>query len=193
MKKIVLVCLMAFVLLILASPVFAHDYSGWETIRPLLKDGGGDEFVKGVGLPLNYFTGATELEAVQSAVNWIAVNYKYVPDVGEVWTSSDQMYGRLVGDCEDWAILLVALLRFHTQYNGHPITANKVWVTVSLVTQPGVGVVAAHASVGYKLDKGGTIHIEPGSSELYRGRPIGMLSFNDVWVKGGGPYLAGPE
>lgn len=192
MKKILLGCMVVFALLASTSPVFADDYDGWDTIRPLLKDGAGDEFVKDIGLASDYFTGATELEAVRAAVTWVADNYSYEADVGEVWTSSDQMYVRLEGDCEDWAILLTALLRFHTQYGGQAITADKVWVAINLVTEPGVGVVAAHAWVGYKLESGGKIHIEPGLRDLYRGRPNGMLNFNDAWVKGGGPYLAGP-
>ena len=192
MKKVVLACLLATVFLAPASTALAHDYEGWETIRPLLKDGAGDEFVKDVGLAPDYFTGATELEAVRAAANWIADNYTYKRDANEVWTDSDQMYSRLEGDCEDWAILLAALLRFHTQYDEQTITADKVWVAINLVTEPGSGVVAAHAWVGYRLDKGGKIHIEPGLTGLYRGQPNGMLNFNDSWVKGGGRYLAGP-
>ena len=84
------------------------------------------------------------------------------------------------------------MLRFRTQYGGQTISSDKVWVSINLVTEPGIGVVAAHAWVGYKLDKGGKIHIEPGSTDLYRGIPNGMLNFNDEWVKGGGFYLAGP-
>jgi hypothetical protein len=194
MKKLVAVFLAIVALLVSATPVFADDYSGWDTIRPLLKDGSGDEFIKPIpGLAPNAFYGETELAAVQSVVDWIAGKYQYVADQGEVWTSSDQMYGRLAGDCEDWAILTTALLRFHTQYGaGQAVTPDKVWVAINLVTEPGVGVVAAHAWVGYKLDAGGKIHIEPGLTDLYRGKPNGMLNFNDAWVKGGGPYLAGP-
>lgn len=115
----------------------------------------------------------------------------YVSDIGEVWTSSDQQYYKIPreGDCEDYAILLCALLRFHTQ-GGIPV--DRVWVSVNLVTEPGVGVVAAHAWVGYKLKVGGLAYIESTTGEMYRGRPRGMLNFNDQWVKGGGRYLAGP-
>lgn len=193
MKKIVLACLLVAAMLISATPIFADDYSDWSTIRPLLKDGDGSEFVQPIsGLGPAEFSGTTELEAVQAAVDWVADNYTYVSDVGEVWTSSNQTYSRLQGDCEDWAILLTALLRFHTQYDGQAITADKVWVAINLVTEPGAGVVAAHAWVGYKLNKGGKIHIEPSSHDLYRSKPQGMLNFNDAWVKGGGRYLAGP-
>jgi len=176
---------------LLPSFALAEDYEGWDDIRPLLKDGKGSEFVMDVG-DIDDFTGETEIEAVGAAVEWVYEKYTYKEDVGEVWTDSDQMYDRLEGDCEDWAILLTALLRFHTKYDGQAISSDKVWVAINLVTEPGIGVVVAHAWVGYRLDKGGIIHIEPGLPDLYRGRPYGMLNFNDEWVKGGGFYLAGP-
>ena len=193
MRKTVTATLVAFLIIALIFPalhVSADDYSGWEVILPLLADGKGDEFVKPVGLASDYFTGTTELVAVQAAISWIASEYFYLADVGEVWTSSDQMYSRLQGDCEDWAILLCALLRFHTQYGGKTVSAKKVWVTINIVTEPGTGVVAAHAWVSYKLDRGGMVHIEPGSPYLYRHAPKGMLDFNDHWVKIKGLYKA---
>jgi len=194
MRKIVVLTVIVMSIMLLGNLVMANEFAGWDEIRPALKDGDGVEFVKDVGIDSDFFDGTTELEAVQAAVDWIAGKYKYEADVGEVWTSSDQMYGPLEGDCEDWAILLTALLRFHTQYNdGQTIGPDKVWIAINLVTEPGVGVVAAHAWVGYKLDKGGKIHIEPGLTGLYRGSPNGMLNFNDEWVKGGGFWLAGPK
>jgi len=41
---------------------------------------------------------------------------QYEPDVG-CWTDSEKQYGEIprTGDCEDYAILLVALHRFQTQ------------------------------------------------------------------------------
>lgn len=191
MRNKIFVGLLVLAITLLSGFVMADDYIGWETIRPLLKDGEGSEFVKNVGIASDYFKGETELEAIQAAVDWVYDKYEYVSDAGEVWTSSDQMYDRLEGDCEDWAILLTALLRFHTQYDGQEISEDKVWVAINLVTKPGIGVLTGHAWVGYKLDKGGNIHIEPTSTLLYRGRPHGMLNFNDEWVKGGGFYLAG--
>jgi len=193
MRKIVVLTVIVMSIMLLANLAIANEYEGWEEIRPLLKDGEGVEFIEDVGIASDYFTRATELEAVQAAINWIAAEYTYKADIGEVWTSSGQMYSLLKGDCEDWAILLTALLRFHTQYDGQSISPDKVWVAINFVTEPGIGVVAAHAWVGYKLDKGGKIHIEPGLTDLYRGRPSGMLNFNDEWVKGGGFWLAGPK
>lgn len=199
MKKLIPVCLVTIALLVgfSTTPVFAHDYEGWDTIRPLLKDGAGDEFVKPVGLPADYFTDGTELEAVQSAAQWVATNMAYAPDLDaqgtptDIWTSSNEMYTRLTGDCEDYAILLCALLRFHTQGG---IPSNRVWVVVGLITLPGTDqVVAGHGWVAYKLQKGGMTYIEPQTGTIHRGNlGGGMLNFNDQWVKGGGFYLAGP-
>jgi len=179
--------------MLLPGIAVAHDYEGWDVIRPLLLDGDGAEFVEPIpGLASNEFSAATEFEAVKAAAEWIATNMEYDADVGEVWTSSDQQYAEdpRKGDCEDYAILLTALLRFHTQEG---IPADRVWVSSNLVTEPGAGVVAAHAWVGYKLERGGMAYVEPQTGQLYRGRPKGMLNFNDEWVKGGGRYLAGPR
>lgn len=192
MRKIVVFTIIVISIALLGNLAVANDYEGWEEIRSALKDGDGSEFVLPVSLEDDPFYGETEIEAVQAVVDWIEVYYEYEADNGEVWTDSSQMYDRLEGDCEDWAILLTALLRFHTQYGENKtVSSDKVWVSINLVTETGSGVVAAHAWVGYKLDKGGAIRIEPGLSGLYRGRPKGMLNFNDEWVKGGGIYLAG--
>jgi transglutaminase-like putative cysteine protease len=182
------------VVMLLSSTAVADDYEGWdEEIRPALIDGYGDEFVKPIpGLDSGEFSAATEWEAVKEAATWLSGNMVYEADIGEVWTSSDWQYAEnpRKGDCEDYAILLTALLRFHTQEG---IPANRVWVSGNLVTVPGAGVVAAHAWVGYKLERGGMAYIEPRTGKLYRGRPKGMLTFNDEWVKGGGFWLAGPR
>jgi len=196
MKKNAIVLLSTLLILgFVAPPVLADNYSGWENIRPLLKDGKGDEFVRLIkDLPSDYFSDETEFDAVQQAITWVATHMTYVADIGEVWTSSDQMYTRLEGDCEDYAILLCALLRFHTQGG---IPAKRVWVVVGLVTSPGEGVIAGHAWVAYKMERGGTVYIEPQTGWIFRGNLPGygghMLNFNDQWVKGGGPYLAGPN
>jgi len=44
-----------------------------------------------------------------------------------------------------------------------------VWVVVGLVTGPRIGVVAGHASVGYKMGKGGVVCIESQRGILFRG------------------------
>ena len=181
------------VVMLLSSTATADDYVGWDDIREALLEGNGAEFVKPIDdLSPNKFSAATEFEAVKAAATWLSGNMVYEADVGEVWTSSDWQYAEdpRKGDCEDYAILLTALLRFHTQEG---IPANRVWVSGNLVTEPGAGVVAAHAWVGYKLERGGMAYIEPQTGNLYRGRPKGMLTFNDEWVKGGGQWLAGPR
>lgn len=194
MRKIIGFAVIVISIILLGNLAMAEEFVGWDEIQPALEDGDGAEFVLPVSLEDDHFYGETEIEAVQAVVDWIAGRYKYEEDNGEVWTDSSQMYDRLKGDCEDWAILLTALLRFHTQYGENKtISSDKVWVSINLVTEKGIGVVAAHACVGYKLDKGGEIHIEPGLSDLSRGRPKGMLNFNDEWVKGGGFWLAGPK
>ena len=177
------------VVMLLSSTATAEDYEGWDDIRDVLLDGDGDEFVVEGEYNVD-FEGDTEFDEVQSAANWVASNMEYVLDEGEVWTSSDQQFNEdpRTGDCEDFAILLCALMRFNVG-----VPANRVWVSINLVTEPGAGVVAAHAWVGYKLERGGMAYIEPQTGNLYRGRPKGMLTFNDEWVKGGGGWLAGPR
>jgi len=186
MRRILLPLSLALGMLLVATPALADEYEGWEEIRPALVDGEGNEFVTPVGAgqeSAGYWIGWVA-EQAQTPGNWVV-------DTVETWTASDQMFTKLQGDCEDWAILLCALLRFHTPDGGVP--ADRVWISVNLVTAPGLGVVAAHAWVGFKLERGGLVYIEPGTGYIYRGRPQGMLSFNDEWVRGGGPYLAGPR
>jgi hypothetical protein len=196
MRKIILASLLAIIgLLFTPALVQANYISGWDNIRPLLLDGEGSEFVKPItGLPNSLFSEPTEFQAVQLATTWVADNMQYESDEGEVWTSSDQQYWESprLGDCEDYAILLTALLRFHTQGG---IPANRVWVVAGLVTLPGTDeVVVGHAWVAYKLEKGGMAYIEPQTGNLYRGNlGGGMLQFNDQWVKGGGYFLHNPN
>jgi len=189
--SIAIFAMLAMLMAFLPVVALADNYEGWDAIRPLLKDGAGDEFIRPIlGLSPYEFSASSEFDAVQAAASWISTNMTYEADVGEVWTSSDQQYVEVPrrGDCEDYSILLCALLRFHTQGG---IPPDRVWVSANLVTQPGEGVVAAHAWVGYKLEVGGLAYIEPQTGIMYRGRPHGMLNFNDQWVKGGGKYLAG--
>ena len=186
------------VVILLSSTATAEDYAGWDAIRHALLDGDGAEFVVDATYDVE-LAGDTEFEKVLSAANWVAFHMKYEPDPvnpGDVWTPSDDQFAEITqdvpgsgtGDCEDFAILLCALMRFNLE-----VPANRVWVSGNLVTEPGVGVVAAHAWVGYKSERGGMAYIEPQTGKLYRGRPKGMLNFNDEWVKGGGRWLAGPR
>lgn len=195
MRKTILISIVATVLLLLPSVAHAYTSTGWDAIRAdLLDEDAGAEFVADVGLNDYAFSAATEFQAVQAAATWVASNMEYESDVGEVWMSSDQQYGESPrrGDCEDYAILLTALLRFHTQGG---IPANRVWVVAGLITLPGTDeIVVGHAWVGYKLEKGGMAYIEPQTGNLYRGNlGGGMLQFNDQWVKGGGYFLHNPN
>jgi hypothetical protein len=98
------------------------------------------------------------------------------------------------------------------------VPANRVWVQGGLISAPGVEPkitppIFGHAYVVYKAERRGIFYIEPQlGGHPYRGSfpsiahwyttpPVewfvagesAMLRFNDEWVKGGGPYLAGPK
>lgn len=217
------IVLSVLTLLALVSSVehsVAYEAYGWSEIRMDLWDGAAEEYVKPIpGLKANEFYAETEWEAVMAAANWVAYHMAYESDPyppGEVWTSSDQQYeeiapgsqGSGTGDCEDFAILLCALLRFHTQGG---IPASRVWVQAGIIVVPDEDKppVFGHAYVVYKTDRG-IFYIEPQWGGFpYRGSPPSILHwyynkppmtgesatlrFNDGWVKGGGPWLAGPR
>ena len=221
MQNKILVGILVASMILLSSFVLADDFEGWDEIRPALKDGDGAEFVvdttyEGVEVPEG-----TEFEKVLAVANWVAyhMDYKYDPDPpGDVWTPSDDQFAEITpgvegsgtGDCEDFSILLCALMRFVVG-----VPANRVWVQGGLVSVPGVAPettppIFGHAYVVYKAEKRGIFYIEPQwGGYPYRGSfpsvtffdntpPVfagesAMLRFNDEWVKGGGPYLAGPK
>jgi len=188
-KALVLAMVVSVVMLFLGGSVLAYQSSPWSEIREDLLDGEGAEFVKFVSVPI---VGETEFEKVQDAADYVAGFFgQYVEDVVETWTAADQFETEPVlsgsRDCEDFAIYLCAIVRYVIG-----VPASRVWVSINLVTEPGVGVVAGHAWVGYKLERGGNVYIEPQTGKIYRGRAKGMLNFNDEWVKGGGFYLHGP-
>lgn len=207
------------VVMLLSSTATAEDYVGWEdAIRPALIDGAGDEFVVDDEYNVD-FEGDTEFEEVLSAANWVAYHMKYEPDPdppGDVWTPSDDQFAEITsgvpdsgtGDCEDFAILLCALMRFNVG-----VPANRVWVQAGILAAPGEEKrppIFGHAYVVYKAERGGIFYIEPQWGGIpYRGSfpsllhwyphppPMtgesAMLRFNDEWVKGGGFWLAGPR
>ena len=186
MRTTILVGMLTIGLLLMPTVAQADEYDGWGEIRPLLLDGEGSEFVERIdGL------GSSAFSTVGEAIAWVANNITYVADDGEVWTSSNQTWTKGEGDCEDYAILLTALLRFHTQGG---IPPNRVWVMAGLITLPGTDeVVVGHAWVGFKLERGGMAYIEPQTGTVFRGSlGGGMLQFNDRWVKGGGYFLHSP-
>jgi hypothetical protein len=206
------------VVMLLSSTAIAKDYEGWGEIRPALIDGAGDEFVVDTGY-YDEFAGDTEFEEVLSAANWVAYHMKYESDPnppGDVWTPSDDQFAAITpdvegsgtGDCEDFAILLCALMRFNIG-----VPANRVWVQAGILAAPveeQKPPIFGHAYVVYKAERGGIFYIEPQWGGIpYRGsypsilhwyykRPprtgqSAMLRFNDDWVKGGGFWLAGPR
>ena len=225
MQNKILVGILVASMILLSSFVLADDFEGWDEIRPALKDGDGAEFVVDTDYDIE-FTGAgpNEFDQVLAAANWVAFNMTYVSDPdppGDVWTASDQQFAEIdpineikgTGDCEDFSILLCALMRFVVG-----VPANRVWVQGGLVSVPGVAPettppIFGHAYVVYKAEKRGIFYIEPQlGGHPYRGSfpsiahwhatpPVewfvagesAMLRFNDEWVKGGGPYLAGPK
>ena len=180
-----------------------------------LIDGAGDEFVVEGSYDAE-LTGDTEFDKVLSAANWVAYHMKYEFDPpGDVWTPSNDQFAEITlgvpgsgtGDCEDFAILLCALMRFNVG-----VPANRVWVQGGILVVPGEEEkppIFGHAYVVYKAERGGIFYIEPQLGGYpYRGsfpsithwhtRPpwtgeSAMLRFNDDWVKGGGFWLAGPR
>lgn len=211
---IISVAALVTVLIMPASTALADEYWGWDAIRPALLDGDGAEFVvnKNYGIT---FSGVSELEKVLAAADWVAfhMTYEHDPDPpGDVWTNSDQQFDEIIissngtGDCEDFSILLCALMRFSIG-----VPADRVWVQAGLIvdhTLPERPPLVGHAYVVYKMEKGGIIYIEPQWGGMpYRGsypsimhwyfkKPpyageSAMLRFNDQWVKGGGFWLAG--
>ena len=205
------------VVMLLSSTATARDYEGWGEIRPALIDGDGAEFVVDMEYDVE-LTGDTEFDKVLSAANWVAYHMEYESDPdppGDVWTDSDQQFDEITpgvegsgtGDCEDFAILLCALMRFNIG-----VPANRAWVQAGILVVPGEEEkppIFGHAYVVYKAERGGIgiFYIEPQwGGYPYRGsfpsifqRPpsyageSATLRFNDEWVKGGGQWLAGPR
>ncbi|PKP57622.1 hypothetical protein CVT91_10195 [Candidatus Atribacteria bacterium HGW-Atribacteria-1] len=220
MRKIVVFTVIVMIIMLSGNLATAEDFEGWDEIRTALKDGDGAEFVVDTFYNVE-FPGDTEFEKVLAAANWVAFNMTYVSDPdppGDVWTASDQQFTEIdpdndikgTGDCEDFSILLCALMRFVIG-----VPANRVWVQGGIVSVPGVAPevtppIFGHAYVVYKAERGGIFYIEPQwGGYPYRGSfpsithwsttpPVyagesAMLRFNDEWVKGGGFWLAGPK
>lgn len=219
MRKIVVLTVIVMSIMLLGNVAIAEEFESWDEIRPALKDGNGDEFVVDTSYGVT-FSGDTEFEKVLAAANWVAYHMDYVSDpdpLGDVWTSSDEQFGEITigtegsgtGDCEDFAILLCALMRFVVG-----VPANRVWVQGGILSVPGdapknTPPIFGHAYVVYKAERRGIFYIEPQwGGYPYRGSfpsvtffdntpPVfagesAMLRFNDEWVKGGGFWLHRP-
>lgn len=220
MRKIVMLTVIFMSIMLLVNLALAEEFEGWDNIRPALKDGDGAEFVVDIDYGLE-FPGDTEFDQVLAVANWVAyhMDYEYDPDTpGDVWTSSDEQFGEIAigeensgtGDCEDFSILLCALMRFVVG-----VPANRVWVQGGIVSTPGFAPettppILGHAYVVYKAERRGIFYIEPqwggypyrgsypsvtffdNTPPVYAGESA-MLRFNDEWVKGGGFWLAGPK
>lgn len=186
-------------LVLSGSTGLAFQACGWEEIRQALLDGNASEFIVNAAYPVS-LSGETEFERVMAAANWVASHITYAPDdpeCGDVWVSADEVFRRRRGDCEDFAILLCALIRYVVG-----VPASRVWVQAGLVAvpqDPSKPPLAGHAYVVYRSEQGGVWYVEPQwGGTPYRGSSAivgesAMLRFNDSWVTGGGIFLAGPR
>jgi len=220
MRKIVVFTVIVISIILLGNLAMAEEFVGWDEIRPALKDGDGAEFVVYIDYGLE-FSGDTEFDRVLAAANWVVDHMEYEDDPsspGDVWTSSDEQFEEITigvegsgkGDCEDFSILLCALMRFVVG-----VPANRVWVQGGTLSVPGnapenTPPIFGHAYVVYKAERRGIFYIEPqwggypyrgsypsvtffdNTPPVYAGESA-MLRFNDEWVKGGGFWLAGPK
>jgi len=163
------------ILIITVRFYFPFEYRGWNNIKDALADGDGSEFVMNIGLPSDRFS------TFEEAFSWVIshMSYKSDPNPPDVWTSSTNLYTKIViegqgrGDCEDYAILLCALLRYHTSGG---ISEDRVWVAVDQV--PG----GVHAWVQYIDEDGIQWNLDPLYKVIKHGNPIVRLTFNDKWV-----------
>jgi len=184
-NKIVAISMALLSLLVVAPIAYASETVGWHDIRAALIDGDGSEFVVHTTYPIP-ISGSTEWEKVVYATHWVYDNIEYTADVTETWRASDQEYKQIdtnwdgdvdatgAGDCEEYAILLCALLRFNVG-----VPDNKVWVAASGV----------HAVVQYVSPSGFKWQLDPTNNWIRPGAAAGKIKFNDVWaVYNGPPY-----
>jgi len=210
-KGLIGVMVAALLVALFSVATVGYQAYGWDEIRACLLDGDGSEFI----VPVSWVPPAgTEFEQVLAAANYVANRLTYASDpsdYGDVWTSADSI--GTSGDCEEFAILLCSLMRFSIG-----IPADRAWVQVGFITQTNGGETSSgppiygHAYVGYRGEHG-VWNIEPQwgnnpylvayrgskpsvthwSQSFFPGGESSMLKFNDAWVRGGGPYLAGPR
>ena len=168
MLKIMVFTVIVMSIMLLGNLAIAEDFVGWDAIRSALKDGDGVEFVVFGNYGDIEFTGDTEFDQVLEAANWVANNMTYEDDPPDedVWTASDQQFAEITngggtGDCEDFSILLCALMRFVID-----VPANRVWVQGGILSVPDdapedTPPIFGHAYVVYKAERRGIFYIEP--------------------------------
>jgi predicted transglutaminase-like cysteine proteinase len=177
LKLLVSLCLIA-AMLAMPAVALADAYPNSPPYYPAamaLADGEGSEFVQPVdGLAPDAFASINEAyEFVLNNITYVLDSERFAeqfPGVDDVWVSANQTYYDGVGDCEDKAILLCALLRFHT---ADPLPADNVWVLCNRGFQ--------HAWVQIKTDRG-ILTIDP-TWDIIKPGGGGQLKFNDQWVK----------
>ena len=161
-------------MMFLSMLILPFNYRGWGNIRDALEDGDGSEFIKNIGLSKHHFS------SVEEAYTWVKshVIFKNDPDPPDVWDPSTSLFVEIKlnglggGDCEDFSILLVALLRFHTSGG---IPDDRVWVTVGQVRY------GVHAWVEY-LDEDGALWTLDQQDGITINNPISRFKFNDRGV-----------
>ena len=163
------------ILLMLVSIPCAFAEYDQESAFSALRQGEGWKLVHPVQIDL--IEAKTEMEALTKVYQYIAKRYKFIEDRkrigrGESWTPANEMIERLTGDCEDWAILMVSMLRFNTT---KPIPAERVWVMCNYEVR--------HAWALYQDEDGNFYTINPSpfsKPQIYLGKLFHPdLIFND--------------
>jgi hypothetical protein len=172
-KKNILILIFFVIVFLKYFPKF--EYSGGVDIKDALSDGNGKEFVGRVLLSKRRFGNIDE------AYNWVVNNmiYEDDPNPPDVWSTALKTYleiklkGKSEGDCEDYAILLCSILRFHTNGDfGH----DRVWVVV----QQNIG--GDHAFVEYVDNESRVWLLDPVNKLKKEDSPSYKYKFNDKTV-----------
>lgn len=145
MKKLLIAIALGVSVLIFSSVALAEDYH-YRTAAYLIRTKQTHVLIRPVPI---MFEVDTELEALLKVYRYLDDRFVYaVDDENAYWTSSDTMFERMSGDCEDWAMLFVAMLRFSTT---KPISADRIWMVMSFDAMFG-----PHAWVLYHTKDGQT-------------------------------------
>lgn len=164
-----------FIFILILRFYFPFEYSGINKINNALSDGNGDEFVMNIGMSAYRFS------TVREAYDWVISHmiYEEDPNPPDIWTSSLRQYGEIIfqgvgkGDCDDYAILLCSLLRFHTSGG---ISEDRVWFAVNQIKG------GYHAWVQYIDENGDYWILDPVNDKIQAGNPVSTLKFNDKMV-----------